>query len=99
MVLGTQEGLTFFRTRHSPTSHMIKRGEREQPPGDTMIKTVCEERIIHIDNEELARLLGLEPGFTLQHIEEAGMDFQLIFSRKADLSETLPRREDRRSFL
>jgi hypothetical protein len=61
-----------------------------------MIKTVYEELIIHIDNEVLARLLGLEPGFTLQHIEEAGMDFQLIFSRKADLSEKLPLREERK---
>ena len=68
---------------------MIKWGEREreQPPGDTMIKKVYEEFILHIDNEELARLLGLKPGFTLQHIEEAGMDFQLVFSRKTDLSE------------
>jgi hypothetical protein len=68
---------------------MIKRGERErgQPPGDTMIKKVYEELVIHIDNEELARLLGLEPGFTLQHIDEVGMDFHLTFSRKADLSE------------
>jgi hypothetical protein len=46
--------------------------------------------------EELARLLGLEPGFTLQHIEEAGMDFHLIFSRKADRSEQLPHREERK---
>jgi hypothetical protein len=61
-----------------------------------MIKIISEELIIQIDNEELARLLGLEPGFTLQHIEEAGMDFQLIFSRKADLSESLPRREERK---
>jgi hypothetical protein len=67
---------------------MIKQGERErgQPPGDTMIKKVYEELVIQVDNEELARLLGLEPGFTLQHIEEVGMDFHLIFSRKADLS-------------
>jgi hypothetical protein len=71
-------------------------GAREQSSGDAMIKTVYEERIIQIDHEELARLLGLEPGFTLQHIEEAGMDFQLVFSRKADCSETLPRREERK---
>jgi hypothetical protein len=71
-------------------------GAREQSSGDTMIKIVYEELIIQIDNEELARLLGLEPGFTLQHIEEAGMDFQLIFGRKADSSKTLPRREERK---
>jgi hypothetical protein len=61
-----------------------------------MIRTVYEERIIQIDNEELARLLGLEPGFTLQHIEEDGMDFQLVFSRKADLSEMLSCGEERK---
>jgi hypothetical protein len=44
----------------------------------------------------LQQLLGLEPGFTLQHIEEAGMDFQLIFSRKVDLSVKLPGREERK---
>jgi hypothetical protein len=62
-----------------------------------MIKKVYEELVIHVDNEELARLLGLEPGFTLQHIEEVGMDFHLIFSRKAYLSEKSPRREERSS--
>ncbi len=61
-----------------------------------MVKKVYEELILHIDNEELARLLGLEPGFTLQHIEEVGMDFHLVFSRKADLSEQRPRREERK---
>lgn len=38
-----------------------------------MIKKVYEELVIHVDNEELARLLSLEPGFTLQHIEEVGV--------------------------
>ncbi len=37
-----------------------------------MVKKVYEELIIHVDSEELARLLGLEAGFTLQHIEEVG---------------------------
>lgn len=61
-----------------------------------MIKKVYEEVVILVDNEELARRLGLEPGFTLQHIEEEGEDFHLIFSRKADLSEQLPRRDERK---
>jgi hypothetical protein len=59
----------------------------------SVIKKIYEEVIIHIDNEELARLLGLEPGFTLQHIDEVGMDFQLTFSRKAD---PLELREERK---
>jgi hypothetical protein len=50
-----------------------------------MIKIIYEEVIIHIDNEELARIFHLEPGFTLQHIDEVGMDFHLIFSRKKPL--------------
>lgn len=49
-----------------------------------MIKKIYEEIVIHIDNQELARLLELPPGFTLQHIDEVGLDFHLIFSRKAD---------------
>jgi hypothetical protein len=61
--------------------------------GMSVIKKIYEEVVIQIDNAELARLLGLEPGFTLQHIEEAGMDFQLIFSRKAD---PLELREERK---
>ena len=52
-----------------------------------MIKKIYEEIVIHIDNQELARLFGLQPGFTLQHVEEVGLDFHLIFSRKADPSE------------
>ena len=62
-------------------------------------KALYEELIIHVDKEELARLLDLEPGFEVQNIEEAGKEFRLIFSRKTDLSEKNPRREDRRSFL
>jgi hypothetical protein len=66
----------------------------------TMIKKeLYEELIIHVDREELARLLEIEPGFEVQHIEEDGKDFRLILSRKTDLSEKSPRREERRSFL
>jgi hypothetical protein len=77
---------------------MIKRGSgrRTQPRGVPMIKTVYEEVVILMDNEELARLLGLAPGFTLQHIEEEGLDFRLIFSRKVDPVEQLSHREERK---
>jgi hypothetical protein len=64
-----------------------------------MKKALFEELIIHIDKEELARLLDLEPGFEVQNIEEQGKEFRLILSRKTDLNEKIPRREDRRSFL
>jgi hypothetical protein len=64
-----------------------------------MKKALFEELIIHIDKEELARLLDLEPGFEVQNIEEQDKEFRLILSRKTDLSENIPRREDRRSFL
>jgi hypothetical protein len=62
-------------------------------------KALYEELIIHVDKEELARLLGLEPGFEVQSIEEDGKAFRLIFSRKTDLSEKSQRRENRKSFL
>jgi hypothetical protein len=91
-----------FPGESPPTSHIIEPGgarAREQPSGDAMIKTVYEELIIHIDNEELARLLDLEEGFAVQQIEEDGTAFRLIFSRKTNLSEQTPRREERRRFL
>jgi hypothetical protein len=66
----------------------------------TMIKkALSEELIIHVDKAELARLLDIEPGFAVQNIEVEGKAFRLIFSRKTDLSEKNPRREDRKSFL
>jgi hypothetical protein len=75
-------------------------GAKTEPGGGmTMIKkALYEELTIHIDKEELARLLDLEPGFAVQQIEEDGTQFRLIFSRKTDLSEK-SRREERRSFL
>ena len=62
-------------------------------------KALYEELIIHVDKEELARLLDLEPGFAVQNIEEAGEEFRFILSRKTDLNEKSSRREDKRSFL
>ncbi len=68
--------------------------------GMTMIKNALfEELTIHIDRDELARLLDIEPGFEVQNIEEQGKEFRLILSRKTDLNEKIPRREERRSFL
>jgi hypothetical protein len=64
-----------------------------------MKKALFEELIIHVDKEELARLLDIEQGFEVQNIEEQGKEFRLILSRKTDLNEKIPRREDRRSFL
>jgi hypothetical protein len=62
-------------------------------------KALYEELIIHVDREELARLLDIEPGFEVQNIEEQGKEFRLILSRKTDLNEKIPRREERRGFL
>jgi hypothetical protein len=59
-------------------------------------KALFEELIIHVDKEELARLLDIEPGFEVQIIEEQGKEFRFILSRKTDLNEN-PRREERRS--
>jgi hypothetical protein len=66
----------------------------------TMMKrALFEELIIHVDKEEMARLLDLEEGFAVQQIEEDGTAFRLIFSRKTDISEKNSRREERRRFL
>ena len=62
-----------------------------------MKKVLYEEIIIHVDKEEMARLLDLEEGFAVQQIEEEGTAFRLIFSRRIQLSEQNPRREERRS--
>jgi hypothetical protein len=58
-----------------------------------------EELIIHIDREELARLLDIDLGFEVQNIEEDGKEFQFMLSRETHLSEKIPIREERRSFL
>jgi hypothetical protein len=59
-------------------------------------KALFEELIIHVDKEELARLLDIEPGFEVQIIEEQGKEFRFILSRRTDLNEN-PRRAERRS--
>lgn len=59
-------------------------------------KALFEELIIHVDKEELARLLDIEPGFEVQNIEEQGKEFRLILSRRTVLNES-PRREELRS--
>jgi hypothetical protein len=65
--------------------------------GMTMIKkALFEELIIHVDKEELARLLDIETGFEVQNIEEQGKEFRFILSRRTDLNEN-PRRQERRS--
>jgi hypothetical protein len=61
-------------------------------------KELFEEIIIHIDKEELARMLEIEPGYMVQTIEEVGGEFRFILSRRTNLSEK-PRRDERRSFL
>jgi hypothetical protein len=66
--------------------------------GMTMIKkALFEELIIHVDKEELAQLLDIEPGYEVQNIEEQGKEFRFILSRRTDLGEKIPRREERRS--
>jgi hypothetical protein len=64
-----------------------------------MRKALFEELMTHIDREALARLLDLEPGYELQNIEADGQEFRFTFSRKTDLGEKIPSREERRRFL
>ena len=62
-------------------------------------KALYEELHVHIDKKELARLLGADPGFEVQHIEEEGKDVRFILGRKTDLHETVPAQEERKRFL
>jgi hypothetical protein len=99
-VFGTLLDLMIYRARIPPTSGIIEQAGARAVGGMTMIKkALFEELIIHVDKEELARLLEIEPGFTVQQIEEQGQEFRLIFSRTTDLNEKIPRREVRRGFL
>jgi hypothetical protein len=89
-----------YPARIPPTSVIIEQAGARAVGGITMIKkALFEELIIHVNREELARLLDIEPGFAVQNIEEQGKEFRLILSRKTDLSEKIPRREERRGFL
>jgi hypothetical protein len=82
-----------------PASIIIKQAGTATWGATMMKKALFEELIIHVDKEELARLLDIESGFEVQNIEEQGKEFRLILSRKTDLNEKIPRREERRSFL
>jgi hypothetical protein len=83
-----------------PTTLLLKRlfslfsGEKQNDK-----KSLYEELIVHIDKEELGKLLGADPGFEVQNIEEVGKEYRFILGRKTDLNETAPTREERRSFL
>jgi hypothetical protein len=51
-----------------------------------MIKrSLFEELCIHIDKEELAQLLGAEPGFSVQHVEEEKGGYRILLSRETAL--------------
>jgi hypothetical protein len=62
-------------------------------------KALYEELTIHIDKEELGRLLGADPGFEVQNIEAEGKEYRFILSRKTDLNETAPVQEEKKRFL
>jgi hypothetical protein len=71
-------------------------GARALIRGMTMIKkALFEELIIHVDKEELAQLLDIEPGYEVQNIEEQGKEFRFILSRRTDLGEKILLREER----
>ena len=50
-------------------------------------KSLHEELTIHIDKEELAQLLGADPGFSVENVEEEKGEFRFILSRKTTLDE------------
>ena len=71
-------------------------------------KSLFEELCIHIDKEELAQLLGADPGFSVQNVEEEKGGYRILLSRETRLEESsappqrmdMPRQQaERRSFL
>jgi hypothetical protein len=71
-------------------------------------KSLHEELTIHIDKEELAQLLGADPGFAVEHVEEEKGEIRFMLSRKTTLDDAssnapktdIPREQaERRSFL
>jgi len=50
-------------------------------------KSLYEELTIHIDKEELAQLLGADPGFSVENVEEEKGEFRFMLSRKTTLEE------------
>jgi hypothetical protein len=56
--------------------------------GRVMIKKLFyEELTIHIDKEELAQLLGADPGFSVEHVEEEKGEIRFMLSRKTTLDD------------
>jgi hypothetical protein len=51
-------------------------------------KSFYEELTIHVDKEELAQLLGADPGFSVQNVEEEKGEIRFTLSRKNALGET-----------
>ena len=49
-------------------------------------KSLHEELTIHIDKEELAQLLGADPGFSVEHVEEEKGEIRFLLSRKTTLN-------------
>jgi hypothetical protein len=71
-------------------------------------KSLFEELCIHIEKEELAQLLGADPGFSVQNVEEEKGGYRILLSRETSLNESspppqradIPRHQaERRSFL
>jgi hypothetical protein len=88
----------------------LKRGLSGAWGGRVMIrKSLIEELYIHIDKDELAKLLGADPGFSVQNVEEEKEEFRFMLVRKTALEkevlsnaqgDTLTREQgERRRFL
>jgi hypothetical protein len=52
-------------------------------------KSLYEELIIYIGKEELAKLLGADPGFSVQNTEEEDGEIRFILSRKTTIDEPM----------
>jgi len=50
-------------------------------------KSLYEELCIHIDKEELAQLLGADPGFSVENVEEEKGQVRFMLTRKTTLDD------------
>jgi hypothetical protein len=55
-----------------------------------MKRSLLEELCIRIDKEELAQLLGADPGFSVQNVEEQNGEFLFLLSRETALEDASP---------
>jgi hypothetical protein len=99
------KGSLLFRGKNSTLRSSFKwlktQGDHILGGGAMIKKLLHEELYIHIDKEKLARLLGADPGFAVQNVEEERNEIRFMLFRKTTLDETNAnaRNSDQEGFL